>query len=186
MSELAFADGTVLDLTNMMNLLGTEGGESIYWDATQLNINAGDGHDSVYTGNYDDIIAGGKGNDTLDGGGGNDTYIFNSGDGLDLLFDTQGSNSFVFTDLEKDDFGFLIQGGLLNVSYGDGDNIMLAGNVSRFELADGSYLTDSDVNYIIQQISAFSANNGVNFSTADDVRRNEQMAQLIAAAWNNP
>jgi Ca2+-binding RTX toxin-like protein len=145
----------------------------------------GDGNDHVVAGGYNDTIAGGAGNDTLEGGAGNDTYIFNQGDGSDTVIDSSGTNKFVFTDLDNDDFGFFVQNGKLNVSYGDGDNIAITGNVSRYELADGSYLTDADVNYIIQQISAFSQSNGVSFSTANDVRQNEQMAQLIAATWQN-
>lgn len=35
----------------------------------------------------DDVIKGGNGNDILDGGSGNDTYVFNVGDGIDIITD---------------------------------------------------------------------------------------------------
>jgi Ca2+-binding RTX toxin-like protein len=96
MGLLVFSDGTELDLTAMMNLLGTEGDEYIKWNATQLNINTGDGKDTVIAGSYNDTIRGGKGNDALNGGGGDDTYIFNRGDGHDTITDNSGFNRIVF------------------------------------------------------------------------------------------
>lgn len=51
-------------------------------------IDAGDGNDSVATGNYADLLYGGEGSDFLAGGGGSDRYIFLSQDaGVDLVFD---------------------------------------------------------------------------------------------------
>jgi Ca2+-binding RTX toxin-like protein len=96
MGALVFADGTILDLTGIMNLLGTEGSEAINWSVTQLNINAGDGNDTVNAGSFNDTIAGGKGNDSLNGGGGDDTYIFNRGDGQDTIADGSGFNHILF------------------------------------------------------------------------------------------
>jgi Ca2+-binding RTX toxin-like protein len=96
MGALVFADGTVLNLTGMMNLLGTEGNDVINWTTTELNINGTGGDDTITTGNFSDTIAGGKGNDTLNGGGGDDTYIFNRGDGTDTITDNNGFNRIQF------------------------------------------------------------------------------------------
>jgi hypothetical protein len=89
-------------------------------------------------------------------------------------------------DGSDDSIGFLTSNGKLNISYGNGDNILISsGAIERYEREDGGYLTDSDVNYIIQQVTAFSKDKGVSFSTADDVRKNEELAQWIAAQWHN-
>ncbi|MBB3122325.1 calcium-binding protein, partial [Pseudoduganella violacea] len=47
------------------------------------------GHDG------NDLLSGGTGDDTLNGGQGNDTYVFNLGDGLDIIneYDTNNGNS---------------------------------------------------------------------------------------------
>ncbi len=50
------------------------------------------GDDKISGGAGNDILIGGKGNDYLNGGAGNDTYIFNLGDGNDII-DEQNSNS---------------------------------------------------------------------------------------------
>ena len=47
-------------------------------------------------GAHDDILIGGPGDDILRGGPGNDTYVFNRGDGQDLIADTAGQNRLVF------------------------------------------------------------------------------------------
>ncbi|EHS5250900.1 calcium-binding protein [Salmonella enterica subsp. enterica serovar Typhimurium] len=82
-----FADGmrwTVEDLVARAlqpteesdTLTGTSGNDVLYGLAGNdvLNGQAGD-----------DILVGGAGNDTLNGGAGNDTYLFNRGDGQDIL-----------------------------------------------------------------------------------------------------
>ena len=56
----------------------------------------GDGNDTIYGGYGNDIITGGTGNDTLNGGynysngHGNDTFIYNKGDGSDIIYDNYG------------------------------------------------------------------------------------------------
>jgi hypothetical protein len=104
--------------------------------------------DTLNGNNLDNVIVGGKGNDNLYGGNGNDTYIFNRGDGSDIITDTAGLDCIVFGSDEG--VGFLVNNGKLNISYGSGDSIVVSsGNIERYERADGSYLTDADVNYII-------------------------------------
>lgn len=82
---LEFADGTSMDLTQ--GLTYTQTGANDDFSATDFNdiINAGEGDDKIYAGNGDDIIIGGKGNDRLDGGVGANTFIYNIGDGRDII-----------------------------------------------------------------------------------------------------
>ena len=55
------------------------------WTSRDLfdRLNAGD--DRIRATSGDDILAGGPGRDDLNGGGGNDTYLYNKGDGADLI-----------------------------------------------------------------------------------------------------
>ena len=50
-------------------------------------IDGGAGNDTLTGGRGSDILRGGPGNDALYGGEGNDTYVFNRGDGADLVID---------------------------------------------------------------------------------------------------
>ena len=55
-------------------------------------IDAGAGNDTVWTGSGDDTIIGGAGNDTLNGEDGNDLFIFQEGDGADIIYGGSGSS----------------------------------------------------------------------------------------------
>ena len=82
---LEFANGTSMDLTQGLTYTQTNGNDDL--SATDFNdvINAGEGDDKIYAGKGDDIIIGGKGNDQLDGGTGANTFIYNIGDGRDII-----------------------------------------------------------------------------------------------------
>ena len=51
------------------------------------------GNDVLYGNGGNDTFIGGPGNDTLFGSTGNDTYIFNQGDGSDLIIDQGGNDT---------------------------------------------------------------------------------------------
>lgn len=53
-------------------------------------LTGGNKADHLYGMRGVDILQGGKGNDYLEGGQGTDTYVYNSGDGLDTVLDTDG------------------------------------------------------------------------------------------------
>ncbi|MCK9332774.1 MAG: Ig-like domain-containing protein, partial [Candidatus Cloacimonetes bacterium] len=70
-----------------------------FYDGTTLSLNeiialqATNEDDNIIGTYYHDVLQGGKGNDTLYGSYGNDTYIFNRGDGQDIIYD-DGSYSY--------------------------------------------------------------------------------------------
>lgn len=79
---------------------GTNADEIIWSDAGNDTINAGAGNDYIY---------GGEGDDILNGGKGNDTYYFGENHGNDIVRDTNGDNTLVFTDgLSVDDYDISI------------------------------------------------------------------------------
>jgi Ca2+-binding RTX toxin-like protein len=82
---------------------GGDGNDSLYGDVANLGddtLSGGNGHDSVFAGEGDDILLGGKGDDYLRGEGGSDRYIFNLGDGQDIIasFDPNLSKDSTETD----------------------------------------------------------------------------------------
>ena len=74
-----FADGTTLNWQQVaaITTTGTDGDDQLWGDL------------------YPDRMVGGKGNDTLSGGGKGDEYIFNLGDGQDVIYD---NNRFILGD----------------------------------------------------------------------------------------
>jgi Ca2+-binding RTX toxin-like protein len=56
---------------------------------TRLTLNGGDGDDLLIGSQGDDLVIGGRGNDTARLGAGNDTFVWNPGDGSDVV-DGQG------------------------------------------------------------------------------------------------
>jgi hypothetical protein len=56
-----------------------------------LAVVSTDGDDVIDGFNVGDTITGGRGNDTLRGGEGGDTYLYNTGDGDDVVYDSAGS-----------------------------------------------------------------------------------------------
>ncbi|WP_165676098.1 calcium-binding protein, partial [Metapseudomonas otitidis] len=86
------------------NISGTAGNDKIFGGASDDVINGGTGTDQLYGGNGNDtltvnysyssgaLFVGGKGNDTLIGSAYNDTYVFNLGDGKDVIQDGRGND----------------------------------------------------------------------------------------------
>ncbi len=119
--NIVFADGTSLNKTEIgqraHNLYGTEGddnmsgyGFSVGYDVSEVihglegndTISGKEGNDTIYGDEGDDrlygdegcdTLIGGEGNDYLSGGEGNDIYIFNPGDGNDVISDYENSAS---------------------------------------------------------------------------------------------
>ncbi len=69
------------------------GDDTVYGNDGDDTLYGNDGNDSLYGGNGNDTLVGGTGNDRLEGGYQDDTYIFNLGDGEDVIADYQYSSS---------------------------------------------------------------------------------------------
>ena len=70
---------------------GNDYNNTIIGSAYNDEIDGDDGNDSINGGAGNDTLDGGEGNDTLTGGNGNDIFIYENGDGNDVITDyTQG------------------------------------------------------------------------------------------------
>lgn len=107
------------------------------------------GNDTLAGNGGDDILIGGAGNDSIFGGYGNDVYAFASGDGADLLDDTDFTPGNVdevrFTDVTSADVrGLQRVGNNLLMQYGSSDQLTLqnyfvgdAYRIEQFRFEDG-------------------------------------------------
>ncbi len=127
----------LLDLADKAVIYGTSGDDSLDGTALGEAYILGEGNDTVYSRQGNDIVYGGtgndyidscegndiifgqEGNDTLKGGNGQDTYIFNLGDGQDVIDDF---NQIMMPDTIK--FGSNIS--LSDIEFcPEGDNLVL-------------------------------------------------------------
>ena len=121
---IIFADGMIYDFNKILELApisSTDKSDRLYLSDKDDIFDAGlgddvvlgrDGDDIIYGNegndtlcgdNGNDTLIGGKGDDTLNGGYGDDTYIFNKGDGNDVIYDIGGSNTIKFNDFNAED-----------------------------------------------------------------------------------
>ncbi|GGI54681.1 calcium-binding protein [Oxalicibacterium solurbis] len=96
------------------------------------------GDDSLDGGGGDDQISGGSGNDLLVGGDGNDTYLFNLGDGLDIVTEESwkdsGNDQIIFG------AGLDLNSAQISQSYGENGKLYLDfnfGNGDRLSIENG-------------------------------------------------
>ncbi|MEZ4600501.1 MAG: cadherin-like domain-containing protein [Syntrophotaleaceae bacterium] len=199
MDSFAFGDGTTLtrdELLLQLPIYGTDGTDSFTGDASDNYYIGGLGNDSLYGYGGNDTLEGGLGIDTLQGGDGDDTYRFNLGDGADTLnnYDTTTSYDRIWFKAGVDSASIALfrSGNNLQVGYGADDQITISNyfsddsyKVDELQLGDGSYLTDGDVNQLIQQMAAFAVDEGIAMNSLDDVRNNQELMTLVANAWHS-
>lgn len=182
---------------NVENLTIAETGTSTNGIGNDMdNVLTGSSSDNILTGNGgNDTLLGGKGDDKLYGGTGNDTYIFSQGDGQDLIIDTAGDDDNILfnENVTKDNFAIYKDGNDLIIDYGinTGQDIitiknqLLSNTIEKIELADGSYISNEDVNQIIQNMTAYAQNNAIEFSGIETVKNNADLMNIVASSWHN-
>lgn len=149
-------------------LIGGEDDDRLWGDDGRLAIeqtgddylDGGAGNDFLNGEAGNDVLIGGAGNDTLIGGTGKDIYVFNRGDGVDTVFDTDAdSNSpdasvLVLGD-DVNGSNIIFRVGSLAVDIGNGDVIHFSGfdqfnptastPLGEIRLADGTSMSYADI-----------------------------------------
>jgi len=179
----AMPNGYAADGVNPLN--GTNNADYLVGSANAETITGGSGNDT---------LIGGKGNDELYGGKGSDTYIFNLGDGNDIISE-QNSNSVndkvIFGEgIAADDIIFSNANGNMLISIaGTEDTITINDHFSdsyyrieNFTLSDGSTIDYTKVNQLIQAMAAFETDSGMNWEDAV-TQNNETANDIISQMW---
>ena len=161
------------------------------------NINAtGNALDNQIIGNRgDNVLTGGKGNDTLIGQAGNDRYVFNRGDGQDLIIDqdaTQGNtDTLQLNGINQTDLWFAKQGMDLQIQVlGSTDRLTVKdwytpgssgtdNQIERIQTADGRTLYNSDVARFVQAMSAFAPPSATQTSWVNGQQSNGQVLLAV-------
>jgi Ca2+-binding RTX toxin-like protein len=191
-------------------LYGGDGNDTVSGEAGNDFLNGGGGNnilqggagnDSLYADYYNNVandgnntLVGGIGSDLLQGGGVSDTYQFSKGDGQDTIIDGGGSDKVLLDNtIAKANVAlFQTSAGNLQIGYTNsaGDLITVQGQntangvVERFQLGDGSYLSNADVNNVIQAMSSYASSHGASFTSLSDVEHNANLMSIINTAWH--
>jgi len=173
------------NLTNQIENFSFSNGEVLSFEEITQQYSLLDG-DNVITGNYgNDELYGGKGNDTLNGANGDDTYIFNLGDGKDIISDayyggqSNGNDTLKFGDgITADDLIFKSEALTLIIGLKEenkdfselSDTITinnafnLANQIENFSFSNGEVLSFND----LKQYGAFDGDNVITGTTGND------------------
>ncbi|MDE6745749.1 MAG: hypothetical protein K2J72_03815, partial [Oscillospiraceae bacterium] len=198
-----FADGTVLTANDLLNVAQTIHGSGVIEDYTKGYGNknntlvGSDKADKLYGYGGTDTLIGGKGDDVLYGGWEDDTYIFNLGDGNDIIEDYVASSlnskddKVIFGEgISAEDITFSKQGNDLVISYGsEGDTVTVQNQyynnyyeIERFETSDGYSISNTQVNLLIQSMASFEADTGMSWAEAAK-QPNEDYSDIISQMW---
>ena len=154
---------------NYKIITGTDKSETIYSNVRGVTVIAGDGDDRIEMGSGDftdgDYFYGGKGNDLIDGSSGSDTYIFNLGDGQDIIkeYAKKGDNNVIALGkgITKDNIIFkkINEWDLEIKVRGTDDKITVKNQfgsksaIDKVYFYEGGSLTDADINEILTHIT---------------------------------
>lgn len=166
---LTMADGGTIRLENTLdsNFADTIDtitfvGEGVSWTMQDLRDmvianEATAGNDDISGWSTDDTLFGGTGDDFLTGGGGTDTFIFNIGDGDDIVYDQGGggTDEIVFNgrDISDASFSYLYDGSNdLLIEFANGDSVVVretipggfSNRIEEYVFDDGT-LTHADM-----------------------------------------
>ncbi|MEN7433720.1 calcium-binding protein, partial [Chromobacterium sp. TRC.1.1.SA] len=140
-------------------LEGGAGNDKLLGGAGNDTLQGGDGDDWLEGGSGRNVLEGGKGNDTLIGGADADIYIFNLGDGADLIRDAGGADVSVQDEIRfgagilAKDVTVIRQGVNLVLTHANGSDRLvvegyfasLASRIERIAFADGTVWTQADI-----------------------------------------
>ena len=202
-------DDVIIDQGSDTNVLrGGDGNDTITFSYYANNtIDGGTGDDlimadNVYYSNYSFIntFTGGTGNDRIQAAGGTDTYLFNRGDGADVINDSgsgyggAGDDTLVFGEgIAQLDIMLARDGDNLLISeHGTMDSVTVENwyssseyQVEEIVLNDGTNLLNTQVDLLIQAMATFSANHG-GISWDQAIIQNPNEVQAVLTAYWQP
>jgi Ca2+-binding RTX toxin-like protein len=155
---------------------------------------------NTLTGNDgNDTLDGKAGNDTLAGGNGSDAYIFRRTDGKDTINETAGvagdTDTVKMTDGITETEPVIVKQNNDLYLFIDSNNYIKVTNefyqanygVERLEVTDGYYVTRSDIENIVNTMSAINNNTGMDVIQKFNAMRVDQTyINTLAQSWHQP
>jgi len=142
------------------------------------------------------FLAGGTGNDVLTGGSGSDNYLFRRTDGKDTLTETAGVSGDIDTLKLTDGIAttepvLVKQNNDLYVFIDSGNYMRIVNEfqqtnygIERLEVTDGHYITRSDIQNIVDTMSAINNNTGMDvMQKYNAMMADQQYQNILAQSW---
>jgi Ca2+-binding RTX toxin-like protein len=181
------------------NIFSGSGDDTMTTSDEANHILSGAGNDSVNADYGNDTLEGGTGNDTLRGSVGDDVYVFNKGDGQDLVidYDTTSGNSDALqfgSSVSQSAIAVFLNGsGDLQIGYTDsaGDLITIDNfgtadyALETFTLSNGNYMTSAEINTVISDMVAYATANSVSFTSLSDVKDDSNLMAIVNSGWHS-
>ena len=187
-------------------LYGDAGNDILNGDSGDDKLFGGLGNDTLNGGDGNDLLSGGEGTNILRAGDGDDIYLLSKGTNTTTIEDKSSSGFFFFglltnndagndtvrfgEGITKNDISFLMNGHDLQLQYGTGELMTIksqdnsAMKIEKFELNDGSYLTNTDMDQIIQQLNGYKTDHAISISNNNQLQQNQAMMNIIASGWH--
>lgn len=195
LNKMVFADGSEIAHSDIKySTVGTANADSLSATSSDDRVHGYEGDDTISALAGNDIIYGNEGNDSLIGDAGDDTYIFGSNSDQDVISDSAGSDTIEFDpDVSKDNVAIFMDGSNnLVIDY----DVLVSDSqitvqdqanntIEKLELSNGEYLTDADINQIIQDMTTYATDNGISMTSVQDVKNNADLMNIVAAGWHS-
>lgn len=177
-------------------LYGDNGDDCLSGDAGNDNLFGGKGNDTITGGGGNDLMNGGEGTNYLSGNTGNDTYLVTKEANITTInenvFSQDGGSDTVLFDkgITKKDVSFFMKGNDLLLQYGENEFITInnqknqANQIEKLQLDDGSYLTNTNIDQIIQQLNAYSKDHGFHLNNNTQIQSNQALMNIVASGWH--
>ena len=161
------------------------------------NIIIGNTANNTLTGAVgNDTYITGAGNDSITDASGNDTYLFNFGDNLDTITDSAGTDLIQLgNQVTKNNIAFFKDTTKFYIDYGNSAGVdkvtvnswnTTANQIEKIQLNDGTFVTNTDINTIIQNMAAYATSHSISFSTVSDVKNNSDLMSLyMVNSWHS-
>lgn len=157
------------------NLYGGSGNDELHGGFGSDYIDGGTGNDKLFAGGGNDVLIGGKGNDYIEDYNGNDTYIFNLGDGSDVIKDGLGSSDMIIfgEGIEKENLILRKNDTNLDISFNNTDDKLKIINqfheyskyyqIEKLKFFNGDEILLNDINVVdIEKINEIEGEKNIN------------------------
>ena len=122
-------------------LSGGTGNDILSGGSGNDSLDGGAGNDKLYGGNGKDTIIGGKGNDSLWGDAGADTFVYNAGDGNDVIFGFEETDTLLVGSL---DFTTSFDNNVFTLKFEDGSIQLKNFTASNFHINSTTLSSSND------------------------------------------
>ncbi len=151
-------------------------------------ILGGYGDDDLYGEIGNDLLVGGRDDDTLDGGDGDDVYMYSTGDGDDVITDTDGTNVIKFTNIDVADVAFTEVGNDLVLTMNGTNTItvqdyFVVNNLEEIEFADERRVVMTDVTFAAG-VGTVNSIQGTASAYVTALANNIRNVSIISSPWH--